>query len=574
MAGHAPFAAQVILNGHEYVAIAAQGEGIWFTKEGNCFTGTTDPAGLAQIADTLSQDAAAGRLGQVIDRWIYTACLGFGLDLADQRRTCFRYAYSVYQAEYSRNLLFAYGGHMDRVFNAMLDRTRSRLDIPALRTLFGARRRPGKYGTAPSPRVGVVLETPAWDLTVFKVHFGLLTLKGYTKGARVLRFEAITHNTRQLGCGRALDRFPQIIARLAGMCQRFCTALDCVDTGFLPDGTLDQLPLPAQLGASRVGGIDVNQPRIRAALAAEKSLTAIAEWAAAAPAAVLAAFGVRRDRRDGAWVVPSETTIRRTLGGIDADALDAQVGAWLLALAGYGAGEDAAGDQMVIAVDGKTARGAKDKDGAAPHLLAAITCDEVAAIAQRQVSAKSNEIPAFAPLLRDLDLDGAVILADALHTQREHARFIVEDKHADYLFTIKENQPGLFDAVNALPWEDAPVAHTGRDRGHGRDETRIIQVLPAPGDLPFPHAAQVFLIERHVRSLDGSPRSDVAALGVTSLARAKASPARLAALARAEWTIENGLHRASETLRRSATLRQRCGYGPRGCWAWRQRLSC
>jgi hypothetical protein len=272
MAGHAPFGAQVILNGHEYVAIAAQGEGIGFTKEGNCFTETTDPDGLAQIADTLSQDAAAGRLGQVIDRWIYTACLIFGLDLADQQRTCFRYAYSTYQAEYSRNLLFAYGGHMDRVFNAMLDRTRSRLDIRTLRTLFGARRRPGKYGTQPSPRVGVVLETPAWDLTVFKVHFGLLTLKGYTKGARVLRFEAITHNTRQLCCGRALDRFPQIVARLAGICQRFCTMLDCVDIGFIPVGTLDQLPLPAQLGASRVGGIDVNKPRIRAALAAVLAL--------------------------------------------------------------------------------------------------------------------------------------------------------------------------------------------------------------------------------------------------------------------------------------------------------------
>jgi predicted transposase YbfD/YdcC len=306
-----------------------------------------------------------------------------------------------------------------------------------------------------------------------------------------------------------------------------------------------------------------------AVAAGAKSLTAIAEWAAAAPAAVLAAFGVRRDRRDGRWVVPSETTIRRTLGGIDADALDAQVGAWLLALAGYGADEDAAGDQMVIAVDGKTARGAKDKDGTAPHLLAAITCDEVAAIAQQQVSAKSNEIPAFAPLLRDLDLHGAVILADALHTQREHARFIVEDKHADYLFTIKENQPGLFDAVNALPWEDAPVAHTGRDRGHGRDETRTIQVLPAPGDLPFPHAAQVFLIERHVRSLDGSPRSDVAALGVTSLTRAKASPARLAALARTEWTIENGLHYRRDVSLGEDASRVRTGNAPRAMATFR-----
>lgn len=268
-------------------------------------------------------------------------------------------------------------------------------------------------------------------------------------------------------------------------------------------------------------------------------------------------------------MVPSETTIRRTLGGIDADALDAQVGAWLLALAGYDADQDAAGDEMVIAVDGKTARGAKNKDGTAPHLLAAITCAEVAAIAQQQVSAKSNEIPAFAPLLQDLDLDGAVILADALHTQREHARFIVQDKHADYLFTIKENQPGLFDAVNALPWEDAPVAHTDQDRGHGRDETRTIQVLPAPGDLPFPHAAQVFLIERHVRSLDGSPRSDVAALGVTSLTRAKASPDRLAALARTEWTIENGLHYRRDVSLGEDASRVRTGNAPRAMATFR-----
>jgi len=244
MAGHAPFAAQVILNGHEYVAVTAQAAGIAAAKEGNCFTETTDPAGLAQIADTLSQDAAAGRLGQVTGRWIYTVCLIFGLDLADQQRTCLTYAYPACQAEYSRNLLFAYGGHMDRVFNAMLDRTRSRLDIPALATLSGARRRPGKYGTHPSPRAGVVPEAPAWDLTVFKACFGLLTLKGYTKGARVLRFEAITHNTRQLGCGRALERFPQIAARLASMCQRFCTALDCSISASSPTARWIGCPCP------------------------------------------------------------------------------------------------------------------------------------------------------------------------------------------------------------------------------------------------------------------------------------------------------------------------------------------
>src|SRR5215207_1642524 len=107
------------------------------------------------------------------------------------------------------------------------DRTRSRLDVPTLRTLFGAKRRPGRNGTADlSSRLAAVIEKPRWDLTLFKVHFGLLTFKGYTKGEHVLRFEAIVHNTRQLRCGRVVDRFADIVAKLAGIAERFCTALD------------------------------------------------------------------------------------------------------------------------------------------------------------------------------------------------------------------------------------------------------------------------------------------------------------------------------------------------------------
>jgi hypothetical protein len=90
----------------------------------------------------------------------------------------------------------------------------------------------------------------------------------------VLRFEAITHNTKQLHCGRVLEKFPEITHRLAGMVERFCTALDCVDTGFLPEDTLDQLPLPSRIGATRIGGIDLNKPRIRSALAAVLALAA------------------------------------------------------------------------------------------------------------------------------------------------------------------------------------------------------------------------------------------------------------------------------------------------------------
>jgi hypothetical protein len=274
MSGHPPFGAQVILNGHEYVACQARAEGIGFIKEGNCFTGIADPQGLAQVADALSQHAAIGRLGQVCDRWVYSACLCFGLDLAEQARSGFRYAYSVYQAEYSRNLLFRSGGQMEDLFDRVLDRTRSRLDIPALRVLFGLKNRPHSNRAAGPPAQEIVIEKPQYGLAWFRIRFGLLQLKAYTKGEHVLRFEATVHNTKELRCRRGLDNFPQIIARLAGMAERFCTALDCVDIGFLNDTALDELPLPSRVGAPRVGGIDLNKPRNRAALAAALALAA------------------------------------------------------------------------------------------------------------------------------------------------------------------------------------------------------------------------------------------------------------------------------------------------------------
>ena len=272
MSGHPPFGAQVILNGHEYVACAARTAGIGYTKEGNCFTQVSDPERLAQIADTFSQPGGIGRLSQVIDRWIYTACLCFGLSLDEQQESGFGYDYSIYQVEYSRNLVFASGAVMDRVFNTVIDRTRSRLDVPKLRTLFGSKGRPHRPGGQPSPRQAVVIEKPRWDLTIFKVHFGLLTLKAYTKGERVLRFEAIAHHTKQLGCGRTLDKFAHITTRLTAMVDRFTSMLDCVDLGFLPDGILDQLPAPSQIAATRIGGLDMNSPRVRAALAAALAL--------------------------------------------------------------------------------------------------------------------------------------------------------------------------------------------------------------------------------------------------------------------------------------------------------------
>lgn len=272
LSGHPPFGAQVILNGHEWVACQASRQGIAFAKDGNCFTAITDTQALAAVADTLSEPDTTGRLVAVCERWIYTACLCFGLSLEEQQRSGFRYEYSVYQAEYSRNLLFRSGAQMDAVFGRLVDRTRGRLDVPRLRTLFGAKARPHRDRTSSSSRTEVVVETPRYDLTLFKVHFGALTLKAYSKGEHVLRFEAIVHNTKELGCGRVLARFSEIVARLTSMLERFLATLDCLDVAFIADQTLEQLPLPSQVGTTRIGGIDLNQPRIRAALAAVLAL--------------------------------------------------------------------------------------------------------------------------------------------------------------------------------------------------------------------------------------------------------------------------------------------------------------
>jgi hypothetical protein len=94
MSGHPPFGAQVILNGHEYVACAALAAGVDFVKMGNCFTALTESERLAEIAYTESQPGAAGLLGQVCDRWIYSAC-ACSVGLRRAARPGFGYSYSV-----------------------------------------------------------------------------------------------------------------------------------------------------------------------------------------------------------------------------------------------------------------------------------------------------------------------------------------------------------------------------------------------------------------------------------------------------------------------------------------------
>ena len=190
--GHPPFPAQIIFNGHEYVACQAQKAGIGFTKEGNCFTHGADLTGLAKIADTWSEESAIGRWRQVCERWIYSSCLCFALDLEEQQNSGFRYQYSNYQIEYSRNLLFELGGQRERVFQALIDRSRAPLDLDTIKTILGYKRRP-RYRTRKrkSAEWEVTVEKPTYDLTIFRLHCGKLTWKIYTKGERVLRIEAM-----------------------------------------------------------------------------------------------------------------------------------------------------------------------------------------------------------------------------------------------------------------------------------------------------------------------------------------------------------------------------------------------
>jgi hypothetical protein len=274
LCGHPPFNAQIILNGHEYVARQAQREGIEFTQERNCFTRLSDAARLTQVADTLCAPATVGRLTQVCERWIYSACLCFGLDLAEQEKTRFRYEYSVYQGEYSRNLLFRRGSELQHIFDGMVDRTRRFLDVRTWRTLFGAKKRPSRRRARHGARVEVVLERRSYDLTVFRIHFGKITAKLYTKGEHVLRSEVIVHNTKELRLGRSLPRFAEMVLRLQGILNRFLNVLHGVDVACISDTRLEEWPTPSQVGQTCVGGVDLNKPRMRRVLEAVMGLAA------------------------------------------------------------------------------------------------------------------------------------------------------------------------------------------------------------------------------------------------------------------------------------------------------------
>jgi hypothetical protein len=223
----------------------------------------------------LSEQRTIGQLRRFCERWIYSTCLCFALDRDKQRQSGFRYQYSNYQIEYSRNLLFEIGGHMEQVFQALIDRSRVPLDIKTIKTIVGYKHRP-KYRQRKNQRAQweVAVERPVYDLTIFKLHCGRLTLKVYTKGERVLRIEAVVHDAKQLRCGRSLENFARLVAALKGILKRFMQALSCIDQCFIADDLLERLPAATQVGKTKVGGIDFNKPRMRLVVQAVIALSA------------------------------------------------------------------------------------------------------------------------------------------------------------------------------------------------------------------------------------------------------------------------------------------------------------
>ena len=262
-------------------------------------------------------------------------------------------------------------------------------------------------------------------------------------------------------------------------------------------------------------------------LAGCRSLTAIWEHTTDLTTADLEALGLAAGQ-----ALPSESTIRRVLQNLDPADVDAHLRSWLCTRTGTIEG------RTVIAVDGKTMRGARTSKDPAPHLLAALDHATGAVLTQQRVAGKSNEIPALRELLEPLDLEGVVVSADAMHTQTGTARWITR-RGGHYLLTPLGNQKTLRKTLKALPWKSVPSV-SSVDTSHGRRVRRTVKALEVPKWVDFPGSAQVVQVRR-TRTVKGRKRVEVVYL-VCSLPMTDAQPEAIAAWIQGHWGIENRLH--------------------------------
>jgi predicted transposase YbfD/YdcC len=264
--------------------------------------------------------------------------------------------------------------------------------------------------------------------------------------------------------------------------------------------------------------------------------------------------------------MPHRTTISRILGrAVLVEEFEETVGDFFRA----GLTE---GEELVIAIDGKTIRGTIQADeNRGIHLLAAYVPEEGVVLFQMEVASKENEIPVAPRVLERLDLRDKVVVGDAMHTQRRLSAQIIAEG-GNYVWMVKENQPQLRDdiavAFQPVPCvagfhpqpRDHPTAET-LDKGHGRIEKRTITVTSElKGFLDWPGVDQVFRLERHFSyPKEGRVRKEIN-YGVTSLSEKRTSPAKLLELVRAYWGIENGLHYRRDVTFNEDRCRLRLGH--------------
>ena len=284
---------------------------------------------------------------------------------------------------------------------------------------------------------------------------------------------------------------------------------------------------------------------VAAVVSGATSLAAIAAYAQDVGADLLEWLGLGSQ-------VPSEPTIRRVIEAMDQAMFARICGAWTRLRA------EQISNQLVIAVDGKTVRGARHHNDRAPHLVAALTHDTGLVLGQVQVDAKTNEIPAMIDLLRLMDLNNVVVTADALHTQTNTAKFITQ-AGGDYVLTVKGNNPKLLAALKDLPWKHVPSI-SQVDRRHGRRVRRTVQAVEVPAWIDYPGTRQVLRVRR-TRTHHGKRSSEVVFL-LCSKSMLQARPEQVADWIQGHWHVENRLHWVRDVSFDEDRQQLRTGNGP------------
>jgi predicted transposase YbfD/YdcC len=303
-------------------------------------------------------------------------------------------------------------------------------------------------------------------------------------------------------------------------------------------------------------------------------LTAVGQWVRRAGQADLARLHAPWDPLAGRYRAPDEKTIRVVLDRLDPRALarallgarpgsrrrasSASVRRYRARRAAQDAKALARNRLRAIAVDGKTSRGARRPDGTRVHLLGAAghgghLLDHL------EVGVKHNETSHFTELLEPLDLAGAVVTTDALHTVRANLNWLVTDKKAHYIAVVKQNQPLLHARIRALPWRQVPAGSITRSTGHGRAETRTVKAAHV-SHLDFPHARQAIKITRWRKDTAGKATRQ-AVYAVTTLTSADATADDLGRLVREHWSIEAHHHVRDVSFGEDASA-SRTGSGP------------